>query len=95
MNLKVLTVGSGERMEMQLKDGGLAKVEVPDENSVTITNGNETTTGIVMFQEGDSATTVAIGDREKVDLQEYNIKIDFGNETKIYTLQELIDMAEK
>ena len=32
---------------------------------------------------------------EKVDLQEYNIKIDFGNETKIYTLQELIDMAEK
>lgn len=95
MNLKVLTVGSGERMEMQLKDGGLAKVEVPDENSVTITNGNETTTGIVMFQEGDSATTVAIGDREKVDLQEYNIKIDFGNETKIYTLQELIDMAQK
>ena len=93
MNLKVLTVGSGERMEM--KDGGLAKVEVPDENSVTITNGNETTTGIVMFQEGDSATTVAIGDREKVDLQEYNIKIDFGNETKIYTLQELIDMAQK
>ena len=95
MNLNMLKIGSGERMNVQLKDGGLAKVEVPDENSVTITNGNETTTGIVMFQEGDSATTVAIGDREKVDLQEYNIKIDFGNETKIYTLQELIDMAEK
>ena len=95
MNLNMLKIGSGERMNVELKDGGLAKVEVPDENSVTITNGNETTTGIVMFQEGDSATTVAIGDREKVDLQEYNIKIDFGNETKIYTLQELIDMAEK
>lgn len=95
MNLNMLKIGSGERMNVQLKNGGLAKVEVPDENSVTITNGNETTTGIVMFQEGDSATTVAIGDREKVDLQEYNIKIDFGNETKIYTLQELIDMAEK
>ena len=95
MNLNMLKIGSGERMNVQLKNGGLAKVELPDENSVTITNGNETTTGIVMFQEGDSATTVAIGDREKVDLQEYNIKIDFGNETKIYTLQELIDMAEK
>lgn len=95
MNLNMLKIGSGERMNVELKDGGLAKVEVPDENSVTITNGNETTTGIVMFQEGDSATTVAIGDREKVDLQEYNIKIDFGNETKIYTLQELIDMAQK
>lgn len=95
MNLNMLKIGSGERMNVELKNGGLAKVEVPDENSVTITNGNETTTGIVMFQEGDSATTVAIGDREKVDLQEYNIKIDFGNETKIYTLQELIDMAEK
>lgn len=95
MNLNMLKIGSGERMNVELKNGGLAEVEVPDENSVTITNGNETTTGIVMFQEGDSATTVAIGDREKVDLQEYNIKIDFGNETKIYTLQELIDMAEK
>ena len=95
MNLNMLKIGSGERMNVELKNGGLAKVEVPDENSVTITNGNETTTGIVMFQEGDSATTVAIGDREKVDLEEYNIKIDFGNETKIYTLQELIDMAEK
>lgn len=95
MNLNMLKIGSGERMNVELKNGGLAEVEVPDENSVTITNGNETTTGIVMFQEGDSATTVAIGDREKVDLQEYNIKIDFGNETKIYTLQELIDMAQK
>ena len=35
MNLRALTVGSGERMEMQLIDGGLAVVEVPNENSVT------------------------------------------------------------
>ena len=38
MNLRALTVGSGERMEMQLIDGGLAVVEVPNENSVTIDN---------------------------------------------------------
>lgn len=95
MNLRALTVGSGERMEMQLIDGGLAVVEVPNENTVTIQNGNEKTSGVIMFEEGDEAVAMMIADGKMPAAEEYNIKIDFGNETKIYTLQELIDMAEK
>ena len=95
MNLNMLKIGSGERMNVELKNGGLAEVEVPKENTVTIQNGNEKTSGVIMFEEGDEAVAMMIADGEKPAAEEYNIKIDFGNETKIYTLQELIDMAQK
>ena len=51
MNLRALTVGSGERMEMQLIDGGLAVVEVPNENSVTIDNESGTTNDLIEMAE--------------------------------------------
>ena len=95
MNLNMLKIGSGERMNVELKNGGLAEVEVPKENTVTIQNGNEKTSGVIMFEEGDEAVAMMIADGKKPAAEEYNIKIDFGNETKIYTLQELIDMAQK
>lgn len=50
---------------------------------------------MIMFEEGDEAVAMMIADGKMPAAEEYNIKIDFGNETKIYTLQELIDMAEK
>lgn len=95
MNLNMLKIGSGERMNVELKNGGLAEVEVQKENTVTIQNGNEKTSGVIMFEEGDEAVAMMIADGKKPAAEEYNIKIDFGNETKIYTLQELIDMAQK
>lgn len=95
MNLNMLKIGSGERMNVELKNGGLAEVEVSKENTVTIQNGNEKTSGVIMFEEGDEAVAMMIADGKMPAAEEYNIKIDFGNETKIYTLQELIDMAEK
>ena len=95
MNLNMLKIGSGERMNVELKNGGLAEVEVTKENTVTIQNGNEKTSGVIMFEEGDEAVAMMIADGKKPAAEEYNIKIDFGNETKIYTLQELIDMAQK
>ena len=95
MNLNMLKIGSGERMNVELKNGGLAEVEVSKENTVTIQNGNEKTSGVIMFEEGDEAVAMMIADGKMPAAEEYNIKIDFGNETKIYTLQELIDMAQK
>lgn len=95
MNLNMLKIGSGERMNVELKNGGLAEVEVQKENTVTIQNGNEKTSGVIMFEEGDEAVAMMIADGKKPAAEEYNIKIDLGNETKIYTLQELIDMAQK
>ena len=95
MNLRALTVGSGERMEMQLIDGGLAVVEVPNENSVTIDNESGTTNAAVMFEEGDSVTAVVLGDESEFDTDEYTVNVNYGNETVSYKLKDLIEMAEK
>ena len=95
MNLRALTVGSGERMEMQLIDGGLAVVEVPNENSVTIDNESGTTNVAVMFEEGDSVTAVVLGDESEFDTDEYTDNVNYGNETVSYKLKDLIEMAEK
>lgn len=95
MNLRALTVGSGERMEMQLINGGLAVVETPNENSVTIDNESGTTNAAVMFQEGDSVTTVVLGDESGFDTDEYTVNVNYGSETVSYKLKDLIEMAEK
>ena len=95
MNLRALTVGSGERMEMQLIDGGLAVVEVPNENSVTIDNESGTTNAAVMFEEGDSVTAVVLGDESEFDTDAYTVNVNYGNETVSYKLKDLIEMAEK
>lgn len=95
MSLKMLKVGIGERMELQLKDGALAEVETSNNHSVTINNKNGTPSAAVMFQEGDSATAVVIGGESKFDVDEYTVNIDYGNETASYTLKELIEMAQK
>ena len=95
MNLRALTVGSGERMEMQLIDGGLAVVEVPNENSVTIDNESGTTNAAVMFEEGDRVTAVVLGDESEFDTDEYTVNVTYGNETVSYKLKDLIEMAEK
>ena len=95
MNLHALTVGSGERLEMQLIDGGLAVVEVPNAHSVAIDNESETTNAAVVFQEGDSATAVVIGDEFEFDADEYTVNVNYGNETVSYMLKDLIAMAEK
>ena len=95
MNLRALTVGSGERMEMQLIDGGLAVVETPNGNSVTIDNESGTTNAAVMFEEGDSVTAVVLGDESGFDADEYTVNVDYGNETVSYKLKDLIEMAEK
>ena len=84
-----------DEVNVELKNGGLAEVEVSKENTVTIQNGNEKTSGVIMFEEGDEAVAMMIADGKMPAAEEYNIKIDFGDETKIYTVQELIDMAEK
>ena len=90
-----LEIGSGERMEMQLIDGGLAVVEVPNENSVTIDNESGTTNVAVMFEEGDSVTAVVLGDESEFDTDEYTVNVNYGNETVSYKLKDLIEMAEK
>lgn len=95
MNLRALTVDSGERMEMQLIDGGLAVVEMPNENSVTISNESGATNAAVMFEEGDSVTAVVLGDESGFDADEYTVNVNYGNETVSYKLKDLIEMAEK
>ena len=95
MNLRALTVGSGERMEMQLIDGGLAVAEMPNENSVTIDNASGATNAAVMFEEGDSVTAVVLGDESGFDTDAYTVNVNYGNETVSYQLKDLIEMAEK
>ena len=95
MNLNMLKIGSGERMNVELKNGGLAEVEVPNENSVTIDNESGTTNAAVMFEEGDSVTAVVLGDESEFDTDEYTVNVNYGNETVSYKLKDLIEMAEK
>lgn len=95
MNLHALLVGSGERMEMQLVNGGLAVVETPNEHSVTIDNEGGTISAAVLFDEGDSATAVVLGGESGIDTDEYTVNVNYGNETVSYKLKDLIEMAEK
>lgn len=95
MNLNMLKIGSGERMNVELKNGGLAEVEVPKENTVTIDNESGTTNAAVMFEEGDSVTAVVLGDESEFDTDEYTVNVNYGNETVSYKLKDLIEMAEK
>ncbi|MGN0135302.1 zf-HC2 domain-containing protein, partial [Anaerotignum sp.] len=82
MNLDVLTVGTGERMEVQMADGSLTVMEASDEEDGTIQDGDKSPVSIMMFQEGGKATSIFIGGEEKAELEDYTINIDYGNQTE-------------
>lgn len=108
MSLNALTVGAGERLEVAMADGGLTIVETEDEeitmtvgedaaegNSVAITGNDVSPTTMLLFQEGDEATSIVIGDRAEMDLEDYVVVIDYGKEKVEYTVGELMEMAEE
>lgn len=93
MSLNALTVGSGERLEVEMADGGLTIMEAADENTVGITNPEESPMTMLLFQEGDEATSIMIGNQAEMELEDYVIMIDYGKETISYSMKELMEMA--
>lgn len=104
MSLNALTVGTGERLEVEMADGALAIVEAADEeitmtdgedadDSVAITGNDVSPTTMLLFQEGDEATSIVIGDQAEMELEDYLIVIDYGKEKVEYTVGELMAMA--
>lgn len=95
MDLDVRTLAAGECVEVQMVDGDLTVMEVPDEKNVTIQNGEAGATTMMMFHEGDEAVSMTFGnDGEKI-LQDFVVCINYGKETLTYTLPELQELAEK
>lgn len=92
MNLKALAIGSGERMEVEMQDGALVEMEVSDEPVMTA--DGESPSMVMMFQEGDAATSFIIGSEEVTTFDDYTITIDYGEETETYTVAELLEMAQ-
>lgn len=93
MQLDTLTIGSGQMAEVQMVDGGLTLVEISDEGSVAIQNGEAGPTTMMMFHEGDEAVSMTFGNDEA--MEDFTVTVDYGKETMTYTLTELKEMAEK
>lgn len=109
MSLEALTIGTGERLEVEMTDGGLTILETGEEevamaigdeeaaekNGVAITGNDVSPTTMLLFQEGDEATSIVIGNQAEMALEEYVIVIDYGKEKAEYTVGELMEMAGK
>lgn len=93
MNLKALAIGSGERMEVEMQDGALVEMEVADQ-PITSTNGDMEPSLVMMFQEDDAVSSFIIGGGEKANFDQYTITIDYGKDSEIYTVAELLEMAQ-
>lgn len=94
MNLKALAIGSGERMEVEMEEGGLSVVELEVADEPVMTEDGEGPSMVMMFQEGDAATSFIIGSEEVTTFDDYTITIDYGEETETYTVAELLEMAK-
>ena len=94
MNLKALAIGSGERMEVEMEDGGLSVVELEVADEPVMTEDGESPSMVMMFQEDDAATSFIIGSEEVTTFDDYTITIDYGEETETYTVAELLEMAK-
>lgn len=94
IDLNVLEIGSGEKVTVAMNNGSLEVAKAADAENVTIQNGDAGSTAILMFREGDTAVSVTSADAEKA-LEEYVVSVDYGKETMVYTMAELLEMAEK
>lgn len=94
MDMNVLTLDAGQRVEVQMTDGGLAVIDASDEDGVTIQNGEAGPVSILMMREGEEVTSVTVGKPEEKALEDYVISVDYGKETMTYTLEELLEMAK-
>ncbi len=94
VSLDLLTMGTGERLEVQLIDGGLAVVETTDDEGVEIQNGDAGPLAMTVFHEGDEAVSIALGDGAAEIPQDYQFHIHYGRDTQTYTLEELLDMCQ-
>ena len=84
----------GERAAVEfLRRRGLTLVEISDEGSVAIQNGEAGPTTMMMFHEGDEAVSMTFGNDEA--MEDFTVTVDYGKETMTYTLTELKEMAEK
>ena len=93
INLDMLTMEKGERMEVQMIDGSLVEVETPGENSLTIQNGDAGTAGLMMFREGEDVVSFVVGGVEQPLEEDYTVDVHYGGQTQSYTLAELLEMA--
>lgn len=94
MDLNLLTLDAGERLEVQMTDGSLAVVDTSEEEGMMIQNGNAGPVSIMMIQEGEETTSVTIDKLAEKALEECTITIDYGRETRSYSLTELLELAE-
>lgn len=99
--LTIKKADKDEEMEMTLQTGGSEDVEMmitdADEsgNGVGIRNPADSPLTMMMFQEGNEATSMMIGNQDKVDWNDYTIQVELGKETVSYSVAELMEMAER
>ncbi|MGN1230359.1 MAG: zf-HC2 domain-containing protein [Anaerotignum sp.] len=97
MDLDILTVGAGEKVEVAMVDGSLERAETitAETPSTTIQNGDKGPVSVMMFREDNEATSITIGETGETVWEEYTVNIDYGNQTESYTLTELLEMAQE
>ena len=96
MDLDILTVGAGEKVEVVMVDGSLERAETvtAETPATTIQNGEQWPVSIMMFQEDNEATSITIGETGEAVLEDYTVSINYGNKTESYTLMELLEMVK-
>ena len=96
MDLDILTVGAGEKVEVVMVDGSLERAETvtAETPATTIQNGEQGPVSIMMFQEDNEATSITIGETGEAVLEDYTVSINYGNKTESYTLMELLKMVK-
>lgn len=96
--LRLTQADEDTELEMKLQTGGEEDIEmaIADEsgNGVGIRNPADSPVTIMMFQEGDEATNMVIGNQEEMDFSGYSVKIDLGKEVLTYSVAELMEMAK-